>query len=65
MSLTALLSRNCLYRLFLAVTLVLSARTQVAYSVANDCFNITVVDEQTGRGVPLVELRTAAVWPQR
>src|SRR5205807_5716851 len=58
MSLTALLSRNCLYRPFLAVTLVLSSRTQVAYSVANDCFNIAVVDEQTGRGVPLVELRT-------
>jgi len=65
MSLTALLSRNCLYRPFLAVTLVLSARTQVAYPVANDCFNITVVDEQTGRGVPLVELRTVnniALW---
>src|SRR6266700_377023 len=27
-------------------------------AATNDCFKITVVDEQTGSGVPLVELRT-------
>ena len=34
-------------------------------AATNDYFNITVVDEQTGRGVPLVELRTVnniALW---
>src|SRR6267378_2585522 len=30
----------------------------IGRAATNDYFRITVVDEQTGRGVPLVELRT-------
>ncbi|MGD0090819.1 MAG: hypothetical protein ABSE73_12940 [Planctomycetota bacterium] len=41
--------------LFLAALL---CRAACAAAGANPCFAITVVDEETGRGVPLVELRT-------
>src|SRR6266540_7570254 len=33
-------------------------RISIGQAATNDWFKITVVDEQTGRGVPLVELRT-------
>ena len=44
---------------FLTGLLLLSfVSTGVAPSATSDYFKITVVDEETGRGVPLVELKT-------
>ena len=40
------------------VTILLALLAALAGAAASDYFKITVVDEQTGRGVPLVELRT-------
>ena len=48
-----LLSRTVLF-----ASLVLAATNSRAASESGRCFKIKVVDDQTGRGVPLVELRT-------
>lgn len=42
------------------VALLLSFGNSLAASDANDYFKITVVDDATGRGVPLVELKTTS-----
>ena len=42
----------------LAWCFVAAALLRAAGAPAQECFKITVVDEATGRGVPLVELRT-------
>jgi len=49
--------RHFLSALFLVIS--------IGRAATNDYFKIAVVDEQTGRGVPLVELRTVnniALW---
>ncbi len=48
-------SRSLLFGLWVLASVCI---TDPALAAASDCFAIRVVDERTGRGVPLVELRT-------
>jgi len=53
-------SRLSIFGLFLAAVLFGHAKTTTADLVGSPYFVIQVVDEETGRGVPLVELRTVS-----
>ncbi|MBM3832177.1 MAG: hypothetical protein FJ403_02650 [Verrucomicrobia bacterium] len=48
----------------LAWAAVVGASSLLSHAATNDYFTISVIDEQTGRGVPLVELKTVnhAAW---